>query len=261
MTEHKSVFLSWQSPDNRQRHVVGILTEYSDHYTFAYTKGALASKKFIPFSGMRCLHKTYASLSLFPLFQNRLLSPKRPEYPRFIEWLGLQGQHLSPITILGRSEGVRATDQLKTFNRIEIDDDGAFEHIFFAYRLKELPQSVMTLTAGEALYFRLDRHSDNGINITGNTGESAGIVGYCPWYLANDIGPLLLKQEKQQSGQDMIELTVKVERLTATAPNRYKLMCKVVGRIDRAFISEFREQPEYQLVTDEHYIESKVMFG
>jgi len=76
MSHNKSVNLAWQFPDTRDWHVVGHLTEKKDGYFFNYTNGA-KSEGFIPFSGMEDIYKTYISEKLFPLFQNRLLSPKR----------------------------------------------------------------------------------------------------------------------------------------------------------------------------------------
>ena len=111
MKQNKSVYLAWQAPESRDWHVVGMLTELPDRYSFAYTAGAAKSAKFIPFSGMEDLGREYVSEALFPLFKNRVLSAKRPEYPHFIQWLGLNQDDASPVAILERSGGLARNRQ------------------------------------------------------------------------------------------------------------------------------------------------------
>ncbi|HGM4930315.1 hypothetical protein [Serratia marcescens] len=109
---------------------------------------------------MNDVAETYASEELFPLFKNRLLSPRRPEYPKFISWLGLDGANAEPIEILARSGGMRSTDQLQMFKRIEIGATGEFEHFFFAHGLGYMPASanerVSDLKSGDCLRLYLD---------------------------------------------------------------------------------------------------------
>lgn len=128
MTNTNSVYVAWQAPDTRDWHVVGNLQERKSGYVFRYTKGALKSTKFTKFSGMSDVRETYVSEELFPLFKNRLLSPRRPEYPSFIKWLGFEEDKVNPIDILARSGGLRSTDQLQIFKKIDVDSDGNFEH-------------------------------------------------------------------------------------------------------------------------------------
>ena len=118
MTNTNSVYVAWQAPDTRDWHVVGNLQERNSGYVFKYTKGALKSSKFTKFSGMNDVRETYVSEELFPLFKNRLLSPRRPEFPRFIKWLGFEDDSVKPIDILARSGGLRSTDQLQIFKKI-----------------------------------------------------------------------------------------------------------------------------------------------
>ncbi|ETD64805.1 hypothetical protein Q458_04875, partial [Escherichia coli ATCC BAA-2209] len=87
--KNESVYVAWQSPDSRDWHVIGNLQNKGTYYSFNYTRGVENLGKFTPFSGMEDLYKTYISEDLFPLFKNRLLSSRRPEFPYFIQWLGL----------------------------------------------------------------------------------------------------------------------------------------------------------------------------
>ena len=79
-------------------------------YRFVYTKGALKSLNFIPFGKMGDLNVIYESKELFPLFANRLLSITRPENKAFLDWLHIPNSENDPLTLLGRSEGIRGTD-------------------------------------------------------------------------------------------------------------------------------------------------------
>ncbi|WP_318417525.1 HIRAN domain-containing protein [Photobacterium leiognathi] len=241
MTEFDPVYLAWQSPDTRDWHVVGALTQISNGYEFHYTKGALNAEKFVPFSGMENLSKSYVSEEIFPLFYNRLLSTRRPEYPKFIQWLGLSEEQATPMNILARSGGLRGTDQLQMFRKIEVRESGCFEHFFFAHGLNHLTKSaqkrVDSLSDGERLFLCFDcqnPHDENAVII--RTDNPAEIVGYCPRYLAQDISTLL-KVSKN--------LTVSVEKIEKDAPSNYRLMCKVSGKVQADRVSSLGTHEEY----------------
>ncbi len=244
MTTNKSVFLSWQSPDTRDWHVVGSLSSDENRYIFNYTNGAKVSK-FIPFSGMEDINKTYISETLFPLFQNRLLSSKRPEYPNYLKWLGLVDEPNDPISILSRSGGLRGTDQLQMFNRIEFSSNGSFEHVFFAHGLGHLSSSanerVSTLKEGEQLLLCLDSQNDYDENaVIIRATNPAEIVGFCPRYLADEISNFI------KNDKDSIHITV--EMLSDNAPSNYRLMCRVTGHVNSELINEFMSNNEFKLI-------------
>ncbi|MCG9713759.1 HIRAN domain-containing protein [Shewanella insulae] len=241
MTEFDPVYLAWQSPDTRDWHVVGALTQISNGYEFHYTKGALFAEKFVPFSGMENLNKSYVSEELFPLFYNRLLSSRRPEYSKFIQWLGLSEEQATPMNILARSGGLRGTDQLQMFRKIEVKDSGSYEHFFFAHGLSYLTKSaqkrVDSLDVGEKLFLCFDcqnTYDENALIV--RTDDPAEIVGYCPRYLAKDISTLFSISDR---------LTVSVEKIAKDAPSNYRLMCKVSGKIKSDQIASMSTQEEY----------------
>ncbi|MGR5517909.1 HIRAN domain-containing protein [Vibrio sp. Y29_XK_CS5] len=242
----KQVYLAWQAPDTRTWYVVGQLSESAGSYVFRYTHGAKKSEKFVPFSGMEDLTKTYNSIDLFPLFKNRLLSEKRPEYPTFIKWLSLDAQEVNPLDILARSGGLRGTDQLQTFKRIDLEKDLSFEHFFFVHGLRHLQsdaeERVNKLEVGEKLYLCLDCQNDHDKDAVLIRADSpTQIVGYCPRYLAADINKLLLSKESK------VELTV--EMLSNDAPINYKLMCKLSGQMSESDRSLFMANKEYLPLT------------
>ncbi len=241
MKEHSSVYLAWQSPDSRDWHVVGALSEADSGYEFRYTKGALKSDKFVPFSGMENINKSYISNDLFPLFKNRLLSHKRPEYPNFIKWLGLDESEASPVNVLARSGAIRGTDQLQMFKRIETSESGEYEHYFFVHGLSYLNKSAQkrayNLKKGEVLRLCLDRQNEyDNEAVLIRADKPAEIVGYCPRYLAKDITLLLGESEF---------LNVTVEMTSEDAPSNYKLMCKITGKLNTNILKELPVNDEY----------------
>src|SRR6266542_144792 len=108
----KVLYLAWQDPQSRQWFPVGKLSSDRGIYRFVYTKGAELSKNFMPFGFMQDLHAVYKSHDLLPLFANRLISKKRPEYRDFLRWLDLREDEADPLVVLARTEGVRGTGSI-----------------------------------------------------------------------------------------------------------------------------------------------------
>ena len=245
MTNTNSVYVAWQAPDTRDWHVVGNLQERNSGYVFKYTKGALKSPKFTKFSGMNNVRETYVSEELFPLFKNRLLSPKRPEFPRFITWLGFEGDSVKAIDILARSGGLRSTDQLQIFKKIEVDSNGKFEHFFFLHGLSYLNSManhrVSELQIGQTLRLCLDLQNDyDGDAVVVRADKPAEIVGYCPRYLSNDIKKMLLADSKS--------VKLSVERASDDAPHNYRLLCKLSGTLNLECKSSLITQDEFEYI-------------
>ncbi|WP_248466121.1 HIRAN domain-containing protein [Pectobacterium versatile] len=245
MTNSNSVYVAWQAPDTRDWHVVGNLQERNSGYVFKYTKGSLKSSKFTKFSGMTDFHETYVSKELFPLFKNRLLSSKRPEYPRFIKWLGFEDESVNLIDILARSGGLRSTDQLQIFKKIEVDSDGQFEHFFFLHGLSYLNSMandrVSELQPGQILRFCLDIQNEYDCDaVVVRADKPAEIIGYCPRYLSNDIKKMLLNDSKS--------VTLAVERISDDAPHSYRLLCKFSGTLNSECKSSLTPKDEFEAI-------------
>lgn len=246
MSNDDYVYLAWKSPDLGEWHVVGLLGQRNDRYTFNYTRGAQSSSKFITFSGMSDIGKTYISAELFPLFKNRLLSSRRPEYPNFIKWLGLD-ENVSPIDVLGRSGAIRVTDQLQMFKKVDVDENGDFEYIFFAHGLRHLCDSaserVSNLAPGEKLRLCSDHQNANDDRaVLIRADDPAEIVGYCPRYLAGNVKNLL---EKDSASVDVV-----VEALAKEAPANYQLMCRLKGNAGVGNLAGFMGGEEFQVISE-----------
>lgn len=244
MSEHKPVFVAWQSPESREWHVVGKLTQKDSLYSFKYLKGSQFCKGFIPFSGMKDLSKTYFSEELFPLFKNRVLSKKRPEYPKFLDWLALDDHtDISEIDMLGRSGGLRSTDTIQLFTTPSFDRSGSFEHDFFAHGLRHLSKSakerVASIKEGETLKLCLDiQNSHDRSSIIIRASNPSEIIGYCPRYLAEEVHRILL--------DDSSTISTVVKKFSNDAPAYYQLMCTFKGNVNPKLMTSLIEREEFR---------------
>lgn len=224
---NEKVFLAWQNTQSRKWTVVGQLTNNGSEYIFNYTNGAKTTEMFMPFPGMPDLNKTYHSEVLFPLFKNRLLSNSRPEYPNFIKWLGLNHDTPSPLQVLGRSGGIRTTDNLQTFCDATFNEQGNAELFFFAHGLRHLSpnanERVSTLSVGDDLKLALDVQNPKDTHAVLILAEHpTETLGYVPQYLCKLVHSHLISNPNAVS--------VKVEQVSPEAPIKYRLMCKLTHK-------------------------------
>ena len=145
---------------------------------------------------MRDLHEVYRSPDLFPLFANRLISKKRPEYRDFLRWLDLREDEADPLVLLARTEGVRETDSLTVFPCPEPNPQGRYVVHFFGHGLRHLPEQarirINTLRAGDRLFLMPDpQNAHDGYALALRTDDPATIVGYCPRYISGDFLEIL----------------------------------------------------------------------
>ncbi|UYM15291.1 HIRAN domain-containing protein [Endozoicomonas euniceicola] len=218
-----SVFLAWQDPKERSWHTVGKLTQNNQLFEFHYTRGALTSEAFIPFTGMNDLQATYQSDSLFPLFANRVLSERRPEYKKLLSWLGLADEKQSPIVILSKTGGIKSTDNLQVFPEGVSSPEKGFEIDFFAHGLLYITDSarslIKSLKVGDKLLLMEDVQNEHGgLVMAVRTSDTPEIIGYCPRFLADRLS------DAMDAGA---ELDLSIARVNANAPLYYQLMCNL----------------------------------
>jgi len=92
---------------------VGKLTKQNSYYEFRYTMGARKLPDVAPFPGLPDLEKVYQMEDIFPIFKNRLLSERRPEYKKWLSWGGFDPD-VKPdaISVLSTLGSRRAADSL-----------------------------------------------------------------------------------------------------------------------------------------------------
>jgi hypothetical protein len=136
------VFVAWQNPFSRRYFPVARLAtvangEPNPLFEFAYIRGALSADGFEPFVSFPKFDDVAWSDTLFPMFTNRMLSPRRPDYPEHLAHLGLPDAS-APLTILARSGGSRATDSLQLFAPPEFDEQHGYRTWFWAHGMRYL---------------------------------------------------------------------------------------------------------------------------
>ncbi|MCU9997904.1 restriction endonuclease [[Pasteurella] aerogenes] len=240
-----SVYLAYKkSPPHSTWHVIGLLSYSQERqkFIFKYTKGAEQDPNFKPFNGMENIKGEYSSEELFPLFKNRILYEKRPEYANFISWLGLD-KNANPIDILALSGGHRITDNLQTFGIININDDKTFTYSFFVHGLSSLTKNqlerIALLKPTEKLYLCLDRQNEydnSGVLI--RTNDPKEFIGFCPRYLSKTLTDLINK--------DANSITLYVENVNNQAPLQYKLKCTLKGKLPEDGSINFYSDDEFK---------------
>ncbi|WAC19844.1 hypothetical protein OVA24_00445 [Luteolibacter sp. SL250] len=199
----KSLFLAWQAPEgclkSRAWFPIGRLDAEVQQSRisscrFRYTHGAERAHRevgFEPLVSFPHFKVDYRSEKLFPIFQNRVLSPKRPDFPEYIDWLGLTEEQADPISILSVSQGLRLTDNLQTFPKVEAEPDGSFQLRFFVHGLRYLNSSskekAMTLQPGAKLRIMIEVNNPaTRLAVTLHT-EDYTMIGWAPRYLVDDL--------------------------------------------------------------------------
>nr|WP_298103469.1 HIRAN domain-containing protein [uncultured Shinella sp.] len=217
--------LNWQDPESRRWHSVGTLTHERGLYFFVYTRGAKLSSRFVPFGNMSKLDRAYVSETLFPIFANRILNEKRPEFEKYSEWSGLSDKSSrDPLLLMARMGGGRATDTMQVYPIPEKSMDGKYKTVFFSHGISHISQSAqrrcLGLANGDVLYAMLDvQNPFDEYAVALRTADPAEFVGYCPRYLAKDVRKLL--------GNSESELAVRVKQVNFDAPFQYKLLCEI----------------------------------
>lgn len=217
--------LNWQDPENRRWHSVGKLIRDKGLYFFVYTKGATLSSRFVPFGNMSKLDRAYVSETLFPIFANRILNEKRPEFNKYSKWSGLlENNTADPLLLMARMGGGRATDAMQVYPIPEKDPDGKYRTVFFIHGISHISESsqrrCVSLASNDQIYAMLDvqnPYDEHAIAL--RTGDPAEFIGYCPRYLAQDVGKLLAAPRSN--------LIVRVKKVNHDAPMQYSLLCEI----------------------------------
>lgn len=221
-----TLFVAWQDQaDTRAWFVVGRLDRIDVGYRFQYVNQVrvACNSGFEPMLEFRDINAKYESNKLFPLFENRLLSRSRPDYGDFLKRIAISEDSYDPIAILGRTEGLRATDSFEVFSKPEPDEHGNYHVVFFARGIRHLSPDIEKLVAGLVPGDDLDieLQDDNTHDCNAILVRSDGTqVGWIPKYLCADVRRL-----RDSYGDEM---RVRVERVnSAPAPVQQRLLCSI----------------------------------
>ena len=233
----KTLFLAWQ--DNNPIGAwfpIGRLDAdvESPFYRFRYIGGAKRAQKkagfplLIEFPSME---EDYQSSELFPLFQNRVMNQKRPDFSDYLESLDLSGKG-DPIEILSVNGGQRVTDAYEVFPKIEKDDDGGFICRFFLHSWqrvsKEAQKRINDLKPGEELYLTLElTNPATGLAVQIQTTDYY-MIGWAPRYLVADLFAAMAESPESP------EYSAHVVRVNPQpAPSKQRVLIEMHGRWEK----------------------------
>ncbi len=217
-------YLLWQDLETRQWHPAGRLDRVADRYVFAYVKSAVRSPRFVPFAGLSKTDAVYVSELLFPIFANRVLSGKRPEFPTYARWAGYAPhEQPDPLTLTAQMGGIKATDNLQVYAVPERDPKGFYQTTFFCHGTSHLPiatqDATEVLAEGTQLFPMLDiQNPFDAKAVALRTSDPTNLIGYCPRHLAPDISRLSRETESP--------LKIIVKRVNRDAPVQYRVLCQ-----------------------------------
>ena len=192
----QTLFLAWHGAgQNRQWFPISRLDAdlAAASYRFRYTGGAKRARKEAGFT-LRLefpeLDRDYHSPELFPLFQNRVMSPSRPDFKSYLEALGLEGD-VNPIEILAVNGGERVTDRYEVFPLPARQPDGSYRFRFFLhgwrYASASAQERLGKLEPGEELRLALELNNPftgQGVQIQTTDYQ---MIGWAPHYLVDDF--------------------------------------------------------------------------
>ena len=159
----RRLFLIWQNPGSRQFVRVGTLFELVDgRYAFEYTASARATDDFYPLTQFPDMERTYVSTGLPAFFVNRLMSRKRESFTSYLHALGIDSDAVdTPMELLARTGGPRATDTFHLVDDLMADADGVVVSRFLASGVRYLDADGTHLARvrdGDRLRLRVVRY-------------------------------------------------------------------------------------------------------
>lgn len=109
----QELLVMWQHPETREIVPIGRFGHAGGQYSFVYTRAVEAVKDFRPLLGLPDTHVVYHSDRMPAVFNQRVMSPDRPDYGPYLGTLGLSAAIASPWEQIVESGGSRAGDTLQ----------------------------------------------------------------------------------------------------------------------------------------------------
>lgn len=189
----RRLFVSRQFSD-RSIHPVAQLTLRTDgasqHFEFTYLESVREIPEFTPFLAFPEVDRRYESETLFPFFENRIMSRNRPDYSSHLRSLDLD-LDAEPFEILARTSGHRETDAIEVFPEPERDSLTGDSFCRFFVRGLRYHEGAFE-AAGElkpGMALMLVPEPSNAVDPTAIivTDERGRRLGYVPRYLTDFV--------------------------------------------------------------------------
>lgn len=255
--EVQRLIVSWQHPVTRALEPVGLLSFDGVDYRFVYLQRAITLEGFPRLLGFPDLDREYESGSLFALFAQRAMDPRRPDFERYVADLALDGEP-SPWEQIVRSGGGREGDTLQLFP-VPKFIDGRWQCYFLAHGVRHLlekevridgetksrysPEQLEALLSdlepGDALTLLAEPDNESSKLALLVASESREPIGYVP--------ELLVKALHGPHSQQLVE--AKVAKVNpADAGWHLRLLVHISVDLDAEF--DFFNETDWPLATD-----------
>lgn len=215
--------IAWQNPFDRLVSAVGILEFDGEEYRFQYLRAASDVPGFRSFVGFPNLSKVYQSKELFPLFAQRAMSPRRPDYSQYLHSLALD-ESATVWEQLARTEGIIAADTIQLVPEPSVDTSGHTTASFLVAGIRhclndvEARERVLAdLKPNDVLYLLDEPTNDKNPRAILTTTTKKQAIGWVPNMLlgyvhdVRDHGPVRLIVRHANGPQAPLHMRVLVE--------------------------------------------------
>lgn len=159
----KKIYVGWQDQETREWIPVAKLERTDAGYKLTYTAGAQRCQGFAGLGRMNKLDATYFSRDLFPFFENRLIKKSRPEYKKYLAWVGFSNQDPDPLDILQITGGIRSTDNFELFSTPSYENNKLLLNFFprgLRYIHNRAIDDISTLASNTTLFIMHDLQNE-----------------------------------------------------------------------------------------------------
>jgi hypothetical protein len=161
---------------------VGLLDARPGQYAFAYLRRAAEREDFVPLLGFPERDRVYERPYLFPLFAERVMSPRRPDRPQYLSTLNLT-EDATPLEVLTHSGGHRPGDSIELVPMPAIRGS-ATEALFMVhgvrYREAGVSERISHLSRGETLRLVNEPTNAHDPQAVGVQDTQGTLLGYVP---------------------------------------------------------------------------------
>ncbi|WP_407270373.1 HIRAN domain-containing protein [Radiobacillus sp. PE A8.2] len=126
---NEKLLVSWKGPKSKENYFVGLLSKNHSpsglNYKFIYIQENVLQAReegFMPFVGLKDLHKEYCSNKLFSVFERRLPNQSRNIFKKFIHDYQLQKSSAITWEYLKVTKGRTATDNLSFLEPVYVEN-------------------------------------------------------------------------------------------------------------------------------------------
>jgi hypothetical protein len=235
--------VAWRNAHGPSIAPIGILAFDGAEYTFAYLRDAEHLAEFRTLLGFPSLGVLYRSTKLFPVFAQRVMDRRRPDYSDYLTELHLPSD-ASPLDVLARSGGRRKGDSLQVVEEPTVGGDGAVAYEFLIHGARhaislndQVLPSLTSLASGDELGIAAE--PDNPVNshallIVSRDGTP---LGWVPDLLIDFVAevwmqPMASLRVLRVNGPDAPWHLRFVVRLAGFAPAGYQLFSGAAWEVD-----------------------------